>query len=333
MTAFALVLCACAALALYTRLRLRDFARRWPPRGAFAEGCGARIHFIRKSPPGAARATILLIHGASGNLADMAAPLGERLLAQGFAFMAVDRPGHGYSDRLPTDAASPAAQARAIRAAAEAAGIREAIVVGHSWAGAVAAAFALDHADFCRGAVLLAPVTHPWPRGVRWYYRLAATPVIGWLFVNTALVPAGLAMMDGAMAGVFAPQRTPPDYGDIIGAPLALRPKTFRANAADVVELSAHLARIAPRLPGIAIPVAVLSGDHDGVVLTERHSYGCQRDIPGATLKMLQGVGHSPHWADPEATIAVIEQVAARVQTAREMRPDTPSSAPATSSQ
>ena len=320
------------ALFLFSQAKARAFERAFPPRGTFVETPLGRLHLTRRDPQGAPAATIVLIHGASGNQADMMAPLGDRLAARGFRVFAVDRPGHGYSARLAESASSPAAQARAIRAALETSGVTRAIVVGHSWAGAVATAFALDQADFADGIVLLAPVTHPWPKGVRWYYRLASKPFLGWLFANTLLVPAGLASLQDALKGVFAPQPIPPGYADILGAPLTLRPWVFRANAEDVADLRGHLEKQAPRIPEIALPVAILSGDRDGVVLTERHCSACMREIAGATLEMLLGVGHSPHWAAPEKTVETIVALAARVQSARQISPERLSSAPATSS-
>lgn len=319
-------------LGLFSRLRAKSFERAFPPRGAFIDTAFGRLHVTRRDPAAASFATVVLIHGASGNQADMMAPLGDRLAARGFRVFAVDRPGHGYSARLRADASSPAAQARAIRAGLEKLGVARAIVVGHSWAGSVACAFALDHADFADGIVLLAPVTHPWPRGVRWYYRLAATPVAGWLFTRTLLVPAGLASLKGSLAGVFTPQAVPQGYAETIGAVLALRPRVFSANAQDIADLRGHLEMQAPRIPEIALPVAILSGDRDAVVLTERHSYGCAREIEGATLEMLAGVGHSPHWAAPETTVETIAALAARVQSTRQMSPEAASSAPAASS-
>ena len=321
-----------AALGAFSHLKARKFERDFPPQGSFAETQFGRLHVARRDPPGAPVATIALIHGASGNQADMMATLGGRLAAKGFHVFAVDRPGHGYSERLREHASSPAAQASAIRAALEAQGVGRAIVVGHSWAGAVACAFALDHADFTQGLVLLAPVTHPWPRGVRWYYRLASVPVLGWLFSRTLLLPAGLASLEASLAGVFRPQPAPNGYAETIGAVLALRPWVFRANAEDVADLRGHLEKQAPRIPRIALPVAILSGDRDAVVLTERHSYGCAREIEGATLEMLPGVGHSPHWAAPERTVATIEALVARAQSTRQMRPDAAASAPSASS-
>ena len=321
-----------AALAAWSHLKARAFERAYPPRGTFVDTPYGRLHLARRDPKGAPHATIVLIHGASGNQADMMTPLGDRLAAQGFCVVAVDRPGHGYSTRLTEDASSPAAQARAIRAGLAAAGVERAIVVGHSWAGAVATAFALDHPDFTQGVVLLAPVTHPWPKGVRWYYRLASQPVAGWLFTRTLLLPAGLASFETALAGVFTPQPTPAGYAEATGAVLALRPWIFRANAEDVADLRGHLEKQAPRIPEIALPVAILAGDHDAVVLTERHSYGCVREIEGATLEMLPGVGHSPHWAAPEKAVATIVALSARVQSARQMSPAAASSAPSLNS-
>jgi len=332
MIGFAVVLAIVTALLIFSHLKAKAFERAYPPRGRFVTTPQGRLHLTRCDPQGRPAATIVLIHGASGNNADVMAPLGDRLAARGYRVLAVDRPGHGYSNRLRDNASSPAAQARAIRAALEADGVTRAVVVGHSWAGAVASAFALDHADFTSGIVLLAPVTHPWPRGVRWYYRLASAPFVGWLFANALLLPAGLASLEGALAGVFTPQPVPSNYAEIIGAVLALRPWVFRANAEDIADLRGHLEKQAPRMRDIAIPVAILAGDRDAVVLTERHCSACMREIAGATLEMLPGVGHSPHWAAPEKTVETIAALVARTQSARQINPAALSSAPSTSS-
>ncbi|MDE2364951.1 MAG: alpha/beta hydrolase [Hyphomicrobiales bacterium] len=322
-----------AGLFLFSFLMSRRIEARFPPRGEFVSIDGRRLHVARREPAGAARADVLLIHGASGNCADMMLPLADLLAARGYRVVAVDRPGHGYSDALAADAPSPAAQAQAIRTGVERLGVKNAIVVGHSWAGSLAANLLLDHADFCDAALLLAPVTHPWPGGVRWYYKLAASPAFGALFARLFVMPLGLALLRPSIDGVFAPSQTPANYADRIGAALALRPRIFRNNARDVANLRAFLERQAPRMNEIRRPVAIVTGDHDGVVLTERHSFGSARNIEGATLTIMKGVGHSPHWADPNAIVEETERLFARVQSARAMRPDAVSSAPATSSQ
>ena len=329
----AILAVAAACLLGFSFLGARRIERLWPPRGERIVVDDRHVHVMRRDPQGTRPGDVVLIHGARGNCRAMMLPLGDLLVASGFRVFAVDRPGHGHSDRPAADAASPAGQARALRAALEKAGVARAIVVGHSWAGSIAVNMLLDHADFCEAALLVAPVTHPWPGGVRWYYKLAATPVVGWLFAHLLVLPLGLVLMKPSISGVFAPTPAPPNYAERIGAALALRPDVFRCNARDVAHLRAFLEKQAPRMGAIARPVAIVSGDHDGVVLTERHSYGSARDIPGATLTMLKGVGHSPHWSDAPTVVAEIETLYSRVQSARATRPDMPSSAPGTSSQ
>ena len=287
---------------------------RFPPSGAFVVVNGVRLHYTERRPIGAPRATVVLIHGASGSQADMMIPLGDRLAQRGYRVFAFDRPGLGWSERPSVpDSASLPAQATLIADATQALGVPRAIVVVHSLAGVIGTNLAITRKDFTQGLVLLSPVDLPWPGGdVSGVYRLAATPVVGWLFSWLAVMPVGLATFEQGVASVFAPLPTPPNYVERTGAKLILRPASFRYNAQDVVGTYATVIKQGPRLGEITAPTAIVTGDHDEIVLTRIHSYGAERDIPGATLTVLPGVGHSPHWADPEAVVQVIENVAER---------------------
>lgn len=301
-------------LALYTAVLASRLDARYPPRGRFTPIPGGRLHVVERAAIGPERATVLLIHGASGNGSDLMLPLGDALATRGFRVIAVDRPGLGWSDRPGgRDDADPARQAALIRAGLAAMGVNNAIVVGHSLAGMASTALALDDPAFTRGLVLIAPVTHPWPGGeIDWYYNLASTPFVGEAFTRTLSLPFGMAAFSGGLASVFAPQPPPPDYVERTGLLRGLRPKIFRANAQDVAQAFGAVTRQAPRLGAIRAPTAIVTGDRDGIVLTKIHSYGSARDIPGATLEVLAGVGHSPHWAAPDKVIDAIVSVAAR---------------------
>jgi len=92
----------------------------------------------------------------------------------------VDRPGLGWSEQSPdTAAASPAQQAAMVSELLERLDIGSTIIVAHSLAGSVATALALDDPFRIAGLVLIAPVSHPWPGRIAWYYHVATTPVIG----------------------------------------------------------------------------------------------------------------------------------------------------------
>jgi pimeloyl-ACP methyl ester carboxylesterase len=297
-------------LFLFTFVETKRIEARFPPVGELVETGAGAIHVVERAPDGPERGAVLLVHGASGNFADMSVALADRLAALGFRVFGVDRPGHGWSARMFARAASsPERQARMVREALARRGVAQAVVVVHSLAGVLGLAMALNAPEFVRGLVLVSPVSHPWPGGVAWYYKLAASRALGPLFRRLIVLPAGIATMSANVRGVFDPNPTPPDYIDRTRLALVLRPRHFKANAEDVVDIEAYVAALSPRYGAIRAPTAVVTGDSDGVVYARIHSAGCARDIPGATLTTLRGVGHSPHHCAPESVVAAIVEV------------------------
>jgi len=305
---------ALAALFVFTAFMAARIAAAHPPSGVFVDVSGGRLHLIDLKPAGPPRGTIVLLHGASGNSADLIGPLAPALVAAGFRVIAPDRPGHGWSDR--PDGAGDASPARQADLIAEALGKMAAgpvIVLGHSLAGALAANFALDHANITAGLVLVSPVTHPWPGGIAWYYAPASSPLFGPFFTRLFTLPVGLLVMPAAIDEVFSPQSPPPDFIARTGVQLVLRPDEFQANAQDVAGLYDFVVAQSKRMKDIRIPTAIIAGDSDKVVYTSIHAVNSAREIPGATLEILPGVGHSPHQVMPEKVVATVLSVAARL--------------------
>lgn len=254
---------------------------------------------------------IVFIHGASGNLRD---PMHAfRPALEGRAdLLFLDRPGHGYSDRGGPENARPDGQARAIARLMEARGMERAIIVGHSFGGAIAASFALEHPEKTAGLLFLAPATHPWPGGVDWYYNLAKMPVVGWLFSHIVAMPAGLTRIESGTRSVFEPNPRPHDYVDATAPALVLRPTTFRNNAIDVANLLAYVRRVQPRYREIRTPTVIVTGDSDGIVYEEIHSRGLARDIAGSELVRIRNLGHKPDYVVTDLAVEAIEKIAGR---------------------
>jgi pimeloyl-ACP methyl ester carboxylesterase len=295
------------ALGVFTAIQTARIERRFPPAGDLVEIDGGVVHVVEAPAQGRERGVVLLIHGASGNHADMMHALGAPLSALGFRVVAVDRPGHGWTSRFHgRRAASPALQGELIRAALAQRGVTRAIVVGHSLGAVTSLALALDAPDFVRALVLVSPVSHAWPGGVGWYYNLSATPLIGPLFRSFVVMPVGLLSLRAGVAEVFAPNLAPASYIEATALKLVLHPRRFRANAEDVVALKPFVVALAQRYGGIAAPTEIVAGDTDGVVSPQLHAAGCASDIPGAALAILPGVGHSPHHAATESVVAAI---------------------------
>src|SRR5665213_1087502 len=229
-----------------------------------------------------------MLHGASSNLRVMR-PLADRL-ARDHRVILIDRPGHGWSTRERLDDSTPAIQGRMIEQALEKLGVGPAILVVHSWAGALGARMALDYPKQVAGLVMLAPVAYPWPGGVGWYNKLVATPVIGPLLAYTITLPLGLLLIEPGARGVFLPQIMPANFVSDSATPLLLRPREFLANARELVTLKAAVAEQAPRYGEIKAPTLVIAGDADKTVSTSIHSRPFAQAVPNAKLIVLPGV-------------------------------------------
>lgn len=251
---------------------------------------------------------LVFIHGASGNLLDQMhafAPAFEGRAEMLF----VDRPGHGYSERGGRANDRPDGQADAIAKLMDMRGMPRAIIVGHSFGGAIAASFALRHPERTTGLILLAPATHPWPGGIDWYYRLTALPYVGWLFAHTLAAPIGLRRIDSGTRSVFSPNPRPADYIDKTAPHLVLRPLAFRNNAVDVANLHAYVTEVAPRYQEIAAPTIIVSGDSDDIVLADIHSRSLARDIAGSELLWIGNLGHKPDYVVTDVVVAAVEKL------------------------
>jgi pimeloyl-ACP methyl ester carboxylesterase len=300
--------------ATITAVGVARLERAHRPAGQLVPVTGGRLHVVDLAP---ARPTdappIVLLHGASGNLEDQRLTLGAALAARHRVIL-VDRPGHGFSDRPGGAAdASPGRQAALIAQALARLGVSRAIVVGHSWSGALAAALALDFPERVAGLVMLAPVTHPWPGGISWYSQLASTPVIGRLFAETCAFPLGSLLIARGVESVFAPQVPPADYVRRAATRLVLRPQEFVANAQDMAVLKAFVTAQVPRYGEIAAPTVIISGDRDTTVGVNIHSRVVATLIPGAKLIVLPGIGHMLHHVAADAIVAEIEELSKRV--------------------
>lgn len=295
-----------------TSVLTRQAEKRYPPQGRFVNVEGGRLHVLMRGPASAPEGTILLLHGASGNAEDMMLSLGARL-AERYRVVAIDRPGHGWSDRPGGRGdAWPARQGQLIQQALAQLGIMRALVVGHSWSGALAAHLALDQPDRVSGLVLVAGVTHPWPGGISWYYDVAANPSVGPVFTATVSAPVGAVLLDGAAQSVFAPETPPPDYVERAAVPLVLRPAEFAANAEDVRDLLAFVTAQAPRYGEIRVPTTIIHGDRDTTVSLDLHARALARQLPSARLLVLPGVGHMPHHTQTDLVVQEIDGVMRR---------------------
>jgi pimeloyl-ACP methyl ester carboxylesterase len=126
---------------------------------------------------------VIFLHGQPGAASDWDAVI--RLLPQGVRAIALDRPGYRTN---PYPAGTFAENARWLLSELDAAGIDDAVLVGHSYGGGVALATAAMAPERVRGLVLVASVG---PDCLDGWDRLLAAPIAGTVcaFVAWRLTP------------------------------------------------------------------------------------------------------------------------------------------------
>src|SRR5260221_11528356 len=274
-----IVAAALAILALVTQAGVFALQHAYPARGRMIEVAGATLNVVDIGPRDAAGPPLVMIHGTSLNLEVMRQPLGERL-DRNHRVILIDRPGHGWSTRARLEDSTPAIQGRMIDEALEKLGVGPAILVVHSWSGALGARMALDHPRRVAGLVMLAPVAYPWRGGIGWYTKLVAIPAIGPLLAYTITLPLGYFLAGPGARGVFLPQVMPDGFVGNTATALVLRPREFLANARDVVTLRAAVEEQAPRYVDIRLPAEVMSGELHKTLPTDIHSRPVVKRLP-----------------------------------------------------
>lgn len=297
---------------LWTQLAVRSAEARFPLRGELlpcgSEADAPKLRCIEQKPAvvPASAVPIVLLHGAFGGAEDFEATL-MPLLAGKHRVIALDRPGHGWSDRLRGSVNTPAEQADAIHAALRQAGLERADLVGFSYGGSVALSLALRHPAFVRRLVLINTPSYGWGTGTSPIYWIARWPVLGPLLRHTLVTPLGSWMQSSSVQRAFAPASIPGSF-EASPASLALSPGRFLTNAEDLCVLDEFLAAQERRYPGLAADTLLIAAPEDRVVGYHIHSKRLESDAPHARLIPMEEAGHALLFTHPQQVALEIDR-------------------------
>ena len=225
---------------------------------------------------------VLLLHGQPGSARDWRAvvtALGSR--ARTITF---DRPGWDA-----TAATGVAGNARAAVAVLDQAGVDRALVVGHSFGGAVAAWLAVTYPERVSRLVLAAPSANV--ASLTPLDRWLAAPVAGELASTVVLALGGLALGLAPLRRRLARRLGLDERYLASTARRLVRPASWRASAVEQRALVAELPALEAALGTVRAATVIVGGTEDRIVpgASLRQLSG---EIPGAELVMLPGAGH-----------------------------------------
>ncbi|GAA6207378.1 alpha/beta hydrolase [Cognatishimia sp. WU-CL00825] len=297
------------AIAVTTLLKARANEARalaaYPPEGQIIDVDGHKMHVVQRgSGP-----DLVLIHGSSGSTRDFTFALVDRLAAD-FRVIVIDRPGLGYSEPLKN--ATLQRQAALLQKTAAQLGANTPIVMGQSYGGSVALAWAAHHPENIAALVPIATPSLPWTTGLSTFYKLTSHPIMGPLVIPllTAWVPE--SRVNAEVESVFTPQSAPLGYAQHFGPGLTLRRVSLRANALQRAGLLQEITALSTQYADLQTPTELVHGDADTTVGLEIHSRPLQQTLPNAHLTVLPGIGHMPHHSAQTEIVAAIHRAAAR---------------------
>ncbi|WP_298679580.1 alpha/beta hydrolase [uncultured Lentibacter sp.] len=282
-----------------------------PARGQRLIINGSPLHLRVMGAKAGTAPDLVLIHGSNGHTADLSFSLAARL-APHFRLYLVDRPGLGYSAARAPDGDSLRAQARQIADAVATLGAHKPLVMGHSYGGAVALAWACYMPDRVAALVPVAAPSHPWTTALDPLYRLGAHPILGPLLLPLlpALVPE--AYLERTLSEVFAPNPVPDGYFQHFVPKLALRYRSMRATALQRANLLDEITAMAPLYPKLTLPIESLHGSADTIVGLHIHAEPLCKAAPTTRLTRLTGHGHMIQHSAEDAVVAALLRAAKR---------------------
>ncbi|WP_247348738.1 MULTISPECIES: alpha/beta hydrolase [unclassified Bradyrhizobium] len=236
--------------------------RKNPPVGVFNECDGVRLHYIERGD--AAAPCVVLFHGNGTMIQDLVLSGLVDRLPHNYRVVCFDRPGFGYSDRPRTRIWTATTQASLFAKALDQLGVRNPVVLGHSWGTLVAIALALRSGYAVSGLVLVSGYYFPTSRMDFWLMSGPALALLRDLMRYTISPIISWAITPKLMRTLFAPRAIPTKFKNEFPTSLALRPKQLRAAAEESAFLIPAAAQLQLQYQRIRSPVRILHGKVTG---------------------------------------------------------------------
>jgi magnesium chelatase accessory protein len=288
-----------------------DWAREghdWPhhPHSRFVSSGGRRWHVQQWPAPSAHAPQLLLLHGtgASTHSWRLLVPL----LARQAGVVAVDLPGHGFSEAARGDGATLQGMARGVAALLRDMGVQPTLLIGHSAGAAVAVQMALDQPLGLRAVISLNGALLPLHGLAGQVFSplaklLAANRFVPQLFAWRASEPSRVRrLVDGT--GSSIDQAGVDLYGRLVRDP---------AHVAGALAMMANwdLRELVAALPRLRVPLHLLAADLDKAVPPWQARRAAQL-VPHAGLILLPALGHLAHEEDPQQVFDKIAPLLAK---------------------
>ncbi len=267
--------------------------------GSYLDLDGEKIRCIQK---GSGR-DVLLIHGLPGSIEDWD-PVMDALSAK-YRVTAYDRPGFGFSSDGKARHTISSNADTAVRIMGKL-GLRDAVVVGHSYGGGIALAMAAAKTANIRGYVTLGGVSQQ-SGEVMFIFRLNGIPLVGRGIAALGSSLLGESMMKELVRMAYTPNMDilTPDYVNKRKG-MMFQTKVVMSLSAEEINYHDDIGLLMPTYSGITAPFIILHGDGD-LMVPVADSRKLAKALPNAALWELPGTGHMVQFKHPDRVIAAVD--------------------------
>lgn len=221
-------------------------------------------------------------------------------LVDHFRLIAVDFPGFGDSEKPASFRYNREGFAETVCDVMAGLDVPRAHVAGHSYGGAVALVLAADHPERVDRLAVIDTLSYPYtlPFGT----RAALAPVIGTLWFKHLYTRAVFRAY--FRNNVYAPGARF-DLAAVDAYYNAFRTADAREAAWQVLPSVRDVTSLGPKIPRVRAPTVIVWGEADPM-LPLALALRLAREIPGARLETLPGIGHAPPEENPARTAEIL---------------------------
>ena len=260
-----------------------------------------RLHYVEQ---GSGR-PVVLIHGNAGDVRDFDFGTLD-LLGRKYRVIAIDLPGHGLSKMAAHEKGKVQEQAVILHQALSALGVKDPILVGHSWGGAIALAYALLYPHETSALVLLSPAAYPDHRYDTPAGFLLRMPLLSDVCLALLKPIVGRRLLKQSLKEAFSPDPVPPEYLKLV-APVWLERKHLKAFIKHDAMINSSLEELSPRYQQIIERVVIVTGDSDLAVSPQQNAFNLHKAIEKSDLVVIPRAGHQIPEVHPEAILKAVD--------------------------
>lgn len=275
-----------------------DWPNREGTRFVMAAGLRWHVQVLGEGP------VILLVHGTGASthsFRELAA-----ILSKAFTVVVPDLPGHGFTDRPPSERLSLACMAQSLAEMLRTLGLRPSVVVGHSAGAAIAIQMCLDGSIDPDVVVSINGALLPFNGLACQVFSplakiLALSPLVPWFLASRAARPGTVEQLIRNTGS------------DVDAQSIDLYRRLFRTenHVASALGMMANwdLSTLERRLPELRVPLVLVAAGGDRAVPPDQASAVKTRVARGEVV-YLRGLGHLAHEERPEALAEIIVRAA-----------------------